>query len=222
MCTTHRLVTAPLGIALSVASASGRADATWILLHGSDGHETDLIPLANRLLPDAAQVALRGAVETAGGRAFFDRRADRTIDGEEVGARIGAVVEAIQHGQRLVGGIRHRILLGFLNGAIMAAALMAHHPELFTAAILIRPQAPFRSPWPHTPLAMPVLILDARHDTRRTRDDGLQVARWLRHAGATVEHTTLPVQHGITHDDERAIRAWLDKTVRKPFVPQHR
>lgn len=220
MCSSHRLVTAPLGIALSVASASGRADTTWTLLHGSDGSETDLLPLADRLRPDAALVALRGAAETTEGRAFFDRCADRTIDDEEVGARLGALVDAIRHGQRLVGGTRHRILLGFSNGAIMAAALMAHHPELFTAAILIRPQVPFRSPSPHTHLAMPVLILDASHDTRRGRDDGLQVARWLRDAGATVEHMTLPVQHSITHDDERAIHAWLDETLREPCAPQ--
>lgn len=213
---SHRVVHAPLGITLSVAPASGRAESTWILLHGSDGHETDLMPLADRVAPGSAQIALRGAVETTGGRAFFGRRADRTIDGEEVSARVGPLVDAIEHGQRLVGGTGGRFLLGFSNGAIMAAALLERAPELFTAAILIRPQAPFRAPPPPARVTIPVLILDARHDARRARHDGLHVAQRLRDIGATVEHRTLPVHHGITHEDERAVREWIDEAPQLP------
>ena len=38
-----------------------------VLLHGSDGRETDLLPLAERLAPAAAKVSIRGAVRTPGG-----------------------------------------------------------------------------------------------------------------------------------------------------------
>lgn len=44
-----------------------------VLLHGSDGRETDLLPLAQRLMPFSAKVSLRGAVPTSGGYAFFRR-----------------------------------------------------------------------------------------------------------------------------------------------------
>lgn len=44
--------------------------APLVLLHGSDGRETDLLPLAERLSPSAAKIAIRGAVTTPGGHAF--------------------------------------------------------------------------------------------------------------------------------------------------------
>ena len=55
--------------------------APLVLLHGSDGRETDLLPLAERLGPSMAKISIRGAVATPGGYAFFHRFADRR--GEE-------------------------------------------------------------------------------------------------------------------------------------------
>ncbi|WP_420365862.1 hypothetical protein AAEP80_02710 [Curtobacterium sp. L3-7] len=60
---------------------------------------------------------------------------------------------------------------------------------------------------------MPILVLDARHDARRVPEDGIDVASRLRDAGATVQHTTPDVGHGITPADEDVVRAWLAQQI---------
>lgn len=89
-----RTPTAPLGVTIAVET--GTADRTLILLHGSDGGERDLLPLAGRLASGAAVIAPRGAVETPQGRAHFDRRADRGFADEDVLVRVKPLVDAIR------------------------------------------------------------------------------------------------------------------------------
>lgn len=62
-----------------------------VLLHGSDGRETDLLPIAGRLMPSAAKISIRGAVPTTGGYAFFRRLPDRRIDEQDLTARLSPV-----------------------------------------------------------------------------------------------------------------------------------
>jgi len=190
------------------------AHATWVLLHGSDGRETDLLPLADRLGPGAAAIAPRGTVRTAHGFAHFRRRPDRTIDHDDVRRRVPLLADAVESATASLPGSARRTIVGFSNGAVMAAALVETRPDLFTTGILIRPQPPFgdaRAPAGRAPaeLAMPVLVLDGRFDPRRHADDGLRVAERLRSLGAAVDHVTLPVGHGITDADEQAVRRWL-------------
>jgi phospholipase/carboxylesterase len=205
-----RSLRSPLGteFVLSVPTIPLSTDTTWVLLHGTDGHETDLLPLADRLAPDDAKIALRGTEPTAQGWAHFRRRPDRTLDEDDLRARIALLTDAIDHGQAEVGPTARRVVLGFSNGAIAAAALLELRPDLFTAGGLIRPQPPFRSEPVVTDSGVPALVLDARFDTRRAADDGRRTAERLRATGAVVDHVTLPVHHGITARDEDETRRW--------------
>ena len=61
-----------------------------ILLHGSNGSEVDLLPLAQRLTPGGTHLGVRGTVRLPDGHAFFRRHPDRRIDeGED--SRAGGV-----------------------------------------------------------------------------------------------------------------------------------
>jgi phospholipase/carboxylesterase len=206
---SRRSLRSPLGTELlqSAPATPRPTGTTWVLLHGSDGHETDLLPLADRLAPDDAKIALRGTEPSAQGWAHFRRRPDRTLDEDDLRARI-ALTDAIDHGQAEVGPTARRVVLGFSNGAIAAAALLELRPDVFTTGILIRPQPPFHSEPVVTDSGVPVLVLDARFDTRRAADDGRRTAERLRATGAVVDHVTLPVHHGITARDEDETRRW--------------
>jgi phospholipase/carboxylesterase len=118
-----RSLRSPLGteFVLSVPTIPLSTDRTWVLLHGTDGHETDLLPLADRLAPDDAKIALRGTEPTAQGWAHFRRRPDRTLDEDDLRARIALLTDAVDHGQAEVGPTARRVVLGFSNGAIAAA-----------------------------------------------------------------------------------------------------
>jgi phospholipase/carboxylesterase len=181
------------------------------MLHGSGGDEHDLMPLAAELAPDAPTLFIRGTVAIDGGFAFFHRRPDRSIDEADVEERIPSLVEFIEATSTSRGFTKRPVVVGFSNGAIMAAALLLTHPALFSGAILLRPLSPFLAGRPTRLDATPVLVIDGEKDSRRSPGDGARLADGLRHAGATVTHHVLPVGHSITQSDRRIARDWLMK-----------
>lgn len=220
-----RTVTTDDGDAFAWSPGSDPAAPSWILLHGSDGRETDLFPLADRLAPTATKVAPRGTVATPHGWAHVIRRDDRTIDEDDTRARVESLAALVRTAQATTHSDVPSVVLGFSNGAITAAALVELHPELVEAAILLRPELPFRTPpaattqhratvraasaGPASPVQ--VLVVDGRDDARRLPDDGRRVVDRLTSIGAQVTHVVLPVHHGVTRSDERTVAAWLDE-----------
>lgn len=181
-----------------------------VLLHGSDGRETDLLPLAQRLMPFSAKVSLRGAVPTSGG--YARRLPDRRIDEEDLRAQLTPVEALINNALNEHGQSRRPIAVGYSNGAIMASAILQTYPELFSAAVLFRPLSPF-SIAPGKPLrGLPVLVLDGAHDERRESGDGRVLAQTLQEAGADVSHEVLPTGHAIGELDRLIATTWLQRT----------
>lgn len=185
------------------------ARAPLVLLHGSDGTESDLMPLADELAPEAAQLAVRGTVATDGGYAFFRRFPDRRVDEDDIAAEVPMLAEFIETSRAAYGLTEQPVAIGFSNGAIMAAALLMTHPELLAGAILFRPLSPFTHDPSHRLDGTPVLIIDGANDSRRSSGDGLRLSERLSCAGASVTHQVLPVGHAITTEDGEIAREWL-------------
>jgi phospholipase/carboxylesterase len=180
-----------------------------VMLHGSGGDERDLLPLAEAIAPGAPTLGIRGTAQVDGGFAFFDRRPDRSLDEADIEARIPALAAFIEAAAETHGFARPAVVVGYSNGAIMAAALLLTRPTLFSGAILLRPQLPFLAERPaHVP-ATPVLIIDGEKDSRRSPGDGAQLAERLSRAGATITHHVLPSGHAITERDHEIARDWL-------------
>ncbi|TQM62499.1 alpha/beta hydrolase [Humibacillus xanthopallidus] len=202
------------------AQGTGASAAPLVLLHGADGRETDLLPLAERLMPSAARISIRGAVATSGGFAFFHRFVDRGIDEQDLAARVSPLCELIRTTLSEHGVLRPPILVGFSNGAIMAAAILQTQPEAFSGAILLRALSPFTAD-PEQPLnGLPVLLLDGAHDDRRTPGDGHVLAETLRRAGAAVEHEVLPTGHAISDLDEQIASRWMQRIIDSKTRPE--
>jgi phospholipase/carboxylesterase len=180
-----------------------------VLLHGSGGDERDLVPLAAEIAHGAPMLSLRGTVEFDGGFAFFRRRPDRSIDEADLTARTPPLAGFLAAANLDHGFARPPVVIGYSNGAIMAAALLLTHPSLFSGAILLRPLSPFLDDPPVRLDATPVLILDGEKDSRRSPGDGAQLAKRFIQAGAAVTHQVLPVGHAVTEMDERIARDWL-------------
>ena len=69
--------------------------APLVLLHGTGGHEDDLLPVALEVAPQASIIGLRGSVSFQRGYAFFERRPDRRVNELDLQARVPAVSGAI-------------------------------------------------------------------------------------------------------------------------------
>lgn len=190
--------------------------APLVLLHGSDGHETDLLPLANEMAPGVAKLGVRGTVATNAGYAFFRRFPDRRLDQADIAARLPALAEFVERscaGYNLTG---RPVAVGFSNGAIMTAALLMTSPGLLAGAILFRPLSPFTDDLRYRLDSVPVLIIDGANDRRRSPGDGLRLADRLRRTGALVTQHVLAVGHAITEEDGRIAREWLQALERRP------
>jgi phospholipase/carboxylesterase len=180
-----------------------------VMLHGSGGDENEMVALAEELSPGAPTICVRGTVDIDGGYAFFHRRPDRTIDEADIDARIPALSGFVESVSVAHGFAKAPMVVGFSNGAIMAAALVLHRPALFSGAILLRPLSPFAVDPPVRLEGFPVLILDGEKDGRRSPGDGARLAERLKRVGATVSHHVLPVGHAITERDKRIARDWI-------------
>jgi phospholipase/carboxylesterase len=188
---------------------TAHAGAPLILLHGSGGRETDLLPLAEDLAAAAPRFGIRGAVAMEGGYAFFHRFPDRRVDEADVAARAPVLADFIESICADQASAHRPIAIGFSNGAIMAAALLLTRPKLLAAAVLFRPLMPFTQELPQRLDDTPVLVIEGDNDTRRSPGDGMRVAVRLQQAGALVTHHALPVGHGITAEDRRIATEWL-------------
>ncbi|WP_052314228.1 alpha/beta hydrolase [Nocardia thailandica] len=180
-----------------------------VLLHGSHGRETDLLPWTDMLAVGASTTAVRGSVRTGEGYAFFRRHPDRRVDAADLVARLPGLAAHLESARVAHGFDARPIVIGFSNGAIMAAALVAHHPQLFAGAVLLRPLLPFDHDSATELDGIPMLIIDGAEDRRRSPGDGRRLAAWLRRAGAVVEHRVLPVGHAITRGEVDIIREWM-------------
>lgn len=191
---------------------TGRAEHSsppLLLLHGSGGDESSLVPLADALAPQRPYMALRGGVAWENGFAFFRRNPDRSLDHVDLDDQTDRLCNFIAAGveQKLLA--QPPVLLGFSNGAIMAASILRREPGLASAAILLRPLSPAPdAEFPPMP-SLPILIISAEHDERREPGDADLMKRQFANAGADVSAHALPTGHDLHQDEADIIRDWL-------------
>jgi phospholipase/carboxylesterase len=195
---------------LSVSMPGARDGATpVVLLHGSGGTEQDLIPLGRTLMPHSTLLAIRGGLKWENGFACFRRFEDRRVDEVDLRARAVVLAKFIAEISGPESASKKPVVIGFSNGAIMAAALVLMHPELFSAAVLFRPLPPQSDARDVHMHGMPILILDGERDRRRMPGDRQRLAERLCQMGARVTHHVLPVGHSITPEDIAITEDWL-------------
>lgn len=191
------------------ASAPG-APRTLVLLHGTGGSEDDLLPLGKRVAPGAALLSPRGDVNENGQLRFFKRLREGVFDQDDLRIRtralsrwIAAAIDAYRIDPALA------TMVGFSNGANIAAAMLLAGVAPIGRAILIRAMVPF-TPDPLPDLsAVNVLMLSGRDDPIVPSANSERLADLLRRAGATVDHQVLDAAHNLTARDLTLAAQWL-------------
>jgi phospholipase/carboxylesterase len=185
------------------------AGAPLLLLHGTGGDESDLLPLGEAIAPGRALLSPRGRVLENGMPRFFRRLAEGVFDEQDLVAQAGALAGFIA-GARTRYGLAAPIAVGFSNGANIAAALLLLHPEALAGAVLIRAMPPLSRPPEDSGLAgKRVLLLSGRADPIVPAGAAATLATQLEAHGAQVTHQDLAAGHGLTNEDVLAARAFL-------------
>ncbi|WP_343714333.1 alpha/beta hydrolase [Inquilinus sp.] len=189
-----------------------------LLLHGTGGDETDLLPLGRAVSPASALLSPRGKVLEGGMPRFFRRLREGVFDQEDVRARAHELADFIAEA-RAAYGLPAPVALGFSNGANIAAAVLQLRPEALAGAILLRAMVPLDDPPPAQLGGKPVLLLSGQMDPIVPADNAARLAGLLRDAGAVVRHRVLPSGHGLSQADVATASAWLQELAATPPVP---
>jgi phospholipase/carboxylesterase/glyoxalase family protein len=116
---------------------------TLLLLHGTGGDETDLLPLGEALAPGAALLSPRGKVRENGMPRFFRRVSEGVFDLEDLRFRTHELADFVAEAAAAYGFDPTRVVaVGYSNGANIAASIVLLRPQTFAGAILFRPMVP--------------------------------------------------------------------------------
>ncbi|SFG75493.1 alpha/beta hydrolase [Methylobacterium gossipiicola] len=179
-----------------------------LLLHGTGGDESDLLPLGRTVAPGAALLSPRGGVLENGMPRFFRRLAEGVFDEDDLRRRAADLARFVGDA-RAAYGLPAPVALGFSNGANIAAALLLLHPGVLAGAALLRPMRPLADPPGPDLTETPVLMLSGALDPIVPEANARGLAETFRAAGARVTHTVLPTGHGLSQADVTAVEAWL-------------
>lgn len=187
-----------------------------LLLHGTGGDETDLMPLGREIAPGAALLSPRGNVLEGNMPRFFRRFREGLFDEDDIRRRAGELANFVAEARRAYG-LAQPVALGYSNGANIAAAVLLLHPKALAGAILLRAMAPLAEP-PRPDLSgVPVLILSGLNDPIAPRSSAEKLAAALAAAGARVESDELPAGHGLTQADVTRAKAFYAKEAAHSF-----
>src|SRR2546427_12994339 len=121
----------------------GKGDLTLLLLHGTGGNEEDLTALGAALAPDASLLSPRGKVTENGMPRFFRRLAEGVFDVEDLKFRSKELADFVKAASVRYGfESKQVVLVGYSNGANIAAGMLLAGSLLPAGALLFRPMVP--------------------------------------------------------------------------------
>ena len=182
-----------------------------LLLHGTGGDESDLIPLGRELDANAALLSPRGKISEHGSARFFRRFAEGVFDEADVIHRANELADFVRAAaDRYQFDGSKVIAVGYSNGANIAAAILLLRPEAFGGAILFRAMVPLSQPPPAEDLkGKPVLISAGAADPIIPPENAQRLASSLEERGATVSLRLQEASHGLVREDLIAAKVWL-------------
>ncbi|HWU64312.1 MAG TPA: VOC family protein [Ensifer sp.] len=189
--------------------------STILLLHGTGGHEGDLMPFAHRLSPRATLLGVRGRATEEGHARWFRRKSAVDFDQADIRAEVEAFDEFWRQAVTGYGIERDRTtVLGLSNGGNFAGALLALYPEAFRRVIMIRPMLVLNDPAEVDLAESEILTLTGEEDPFAPYADAL--IDWLTRCNAKLDSRRVTGGHGLVAEDLALARQWLGRNLSPP------
>ena len=197
------------------------ADApVLLLLHGTGGSESDLLPLGREIAPEAALLSPRGKVLERGMPRFFRRLAEGVFDEEDLKQRTQELADFVVAAADTYAFERKRIVaVGYSNGANIAASMLLLRPETLAGAVLLRPMVPLVPDVLPRLADVPVLIAAGKADAMIPPPQTERLAALLQTAGARVVTHWSGGGHGLAQGDVDTAKEWLRKAFARGVRP---
>ncbi|WP_294818281.1 alpha/beta hydrolase [uncultured Flavobacterium sp.] len=196
---------------------SGNPDAyTLLLLHGTGGDETGLVPLAQNFGDGHNILSLRGNVSENGMPRFFKRLGMGIFDEADLHFRTDEMVSFVKGLSEKEGFDPSKIIaLGYSNGANIAGAALVKYPDFLAGAILYRPMQPFKAiEGGNHNHNTKVFFSSGQLDPTVNRANTATYIEILKARGLDVEFHELPTGHNLTQADIVLSKKWLSENFR--------
>ncbi|MFD2698862.1 alpha/beta hydrolase [Paenibacillus shunpengii] len=183
---------------------------TILLLHGTGGTETDLLPLAELVSPESSVLGVRGNVSEHGMPRFFRRLAEGVFDIEDLIFRTRELHEFLDEAAEQYGFDRRNIVaIGYSNGANIAGSLLFHYADSLRGAILHHPMVPLRDVVLPDLAGAPVFIAAGKNDPMCAPQESEELEELLTGAGANVKMHWENNGHQLSRNEVIAAAAWF-------------
>jgi len=181
-----------------------------LLLHGTGGDESSLLPLGRAIAPGAALLSPLGKVLEQGMPRFFRRLAEGVFDQEDLEARTKDLAEFMERAREAYAIPKGRLVAaGFSNGANIASSLLLRYPETLAGALLMRGMVPFVPKHAVELNRKPVLLLSGLADPIVGTDEVAELANILRAANAEVTQHWEKAGHTLSQGDVLVATEWM-------------
>ncbi|MEF2098005.1 alpha/beta hydrolase [Bacillus sp. CFBP9009] len=183
-----------------------------LLLHGTGGTETDLLPLSEMVSPGSSVLSVRGNVLENGMPRYFRRLAEGVFDEEDLIFRTKELYDFLESASGQYDFDRDRVVaLGYSNGANIAASLMFHFEGALKGAILHHPMVPRRGIALPALSDIPVFIAAGKNDPICPAAETDELNQLLLQAGAAVDVHWENYGHQLTRSEVDAASSWFQK-----------
>lgn len=190
------------------ARPAGAGRPLVFLFHGTGGDETQLLGLADELVPGAGLVAPRGDVSEHGAARFFRRAAEGVYDMDDL-ARATDKMRRFVRAHVEAAAPSAVLGLGYSNGANILASVVFAEPALFDAVVLMHPLIPFAPQIAGELTDRPILMTAGRRDPICPPELTARLESHLRAAGAAVTVDWHEGGHEVRPGEIAAARRFL-------------
>ncbi len=181
-----------------------------LLLHGTGGNESDLLPLGRELDEKAALLSPRGKILENGMPRFFRRLAEGVFDEEDVVRRANELADFVAAASAEYKFAPARLVaVGYSNGANIATAMMLLRPEVLAEAVLFRAMVPLSQSPPADLHRKRILISSGSTDPIIPSENTERLGALLRERGADVTLKVQQASHGLVNGDLLLAKRWL-------------
>ncbi|WP_337266598.1 VOC family protein [Oryzifoliimicrobium ureilyticus] len=184
--------------------------SVFVLLHGSGGNETTLMPLLHKVAPRATLLGVRGRATEEGFPRWYKRITPFSFDQTDIKSEAQAFASFIEDAVKSYGLDPDKIVfVGYSNGANLLNSLLYLHPNLVHRAVLLR-SMPVLKEYPQTNLkGTDLLVISGKTDAYGKYAGDLESR--LKSSGATVDSDVISGGHELGDADVPLIKQWLQQ-----------
>ena len=180
-----------------------------ILLHGSGGNETTLVPFARPIWPKATLIGIRGRIVQNGETRWFKKITPTKFDEKDASSEADAFVKFMGNlAEDHHFDLSRATFVGYSNGANLLAVIMMRHPGFARRAILMRSMPVIDNMGKDDLSKNRILIISGKNDALYSPFAPALLSVFKKN-GAKVDAAMVDSDHMIGEADRDVIVKWM-------------